>query len=136
MHAQAPECSMLYEEPISSGASHYFRTAIKSLCPQPVVYAVAMFKVDWEINIDHVYKDFDLLECHDATDVSDAALGDEVTECLIRVTPEKPLTGWQLKPESYGIHWAHKVQDKAVTQPPPAAAAGNTISNNNMMIKM
>ena len=97
-----------------------------------------MFNIDWEINIDHVYKDFDLVECHDATDVSDAALGDDVTECLIRVTPERPLTGWQLKPESYGIHWAHKVPDKVlgVTQPQPLPMPLPPPAVNNMMMKM
>ena len=61
------------------------------------------------LNIEHAYKDFDLVECHDATNKEEAGDQDDVTECLIRVTPEKPMTGWQLKPESYGIHWAHKV---------------------------
>ena len=83
LHADAPECSMLYEEPNALGNTHFFRTAIKSRCPEPVIYAVAMFKIDWEINFEHAYKDFDLIECHDVTDSSDASLGDDVIECMI-----------------------------------------------------
>lgn len=104
---------MLYEEPTDQGTTNFFRTAIKSKCTVPITYAVAMFNQDWMLNIEHAYKDFDLVECHDATPVKesgDVEEVDDVTECLIRVTPEKPMTGWQLKPESYGIHWAHKVQ--------------------------
>ena len=85
---------MLYEEPIETGTTHFFRTAIKSKCPGPVTYAVAMFTLDWELNFEHAYKDFDLIECHDVTEMADAKAGDDVTECLIRVTPEKPMTGW------------------------------------------
>ena len=85
---------MLYEEPIALGNTHFYRTAIKSKCPLPVIYAVAMFSIDWQINLEHAFKDFDLIECHDVTDVSDAAMGDDVTECMIQVTPEKPMTGW------------------------------------------
>ena len=67
-----------------------------------------MFNEDWTLNVEHAYKDFDLLDCHDVTEVDAREEGD-VTECLIKVMPEKPFTGWQLKPGSYGIHWAHKI---------------------------
>lgn len=85
---------MLYEEPTDHGTTHFFRTAIKSKCAYPVVYAVAMFNQDWMLNIEHAYKDFDLIECHDVTSKEEAGDGDDVTECLIKVTPEKPMTGW------------------------------------------
>ena len=77
--------------------------ALKSECDKPVTYAVAMNTDDWVVNMEHAYADFDLVQCKPAPDEQD------VVECMIRVTPEKPVTGWQLRKEAYGIHWAYKV---------------------------
>ena len=52
----------------------------------------------------HAFSDMQLEGCHVATKDKD------VTECLITLDKDHPVTGWQLKPDSYGIKWAHKVK--------------------------
>jgi len=82
------ECSALKEEVVDVGNAPAFRMALKSECDKPVTYAVAMNTDDWVVNMEHAYADFDLVQCKPAPDEQD------VVECMIRVTPEKPVTGW------------------------------------------
>ena len=100
------ECSMLKEDIVEKDMNYFFRTALKSKCEHPVIYAIAMYADDWIANLEHVYKDFDLVTC----EMGDAK--NDVIECFVRLTPEHPQTGWQLKTEAYGVHWAHKVTEK------------------------
>ena len=101
------ESSVLKEEHFDvSPNSWFFRVALKSKSPQPVTYAVAMSYKDWTSNMVHAYPDMLLDGCHVT------AKDPEIIECLIRLTKDHPFTGWQLKPDSYGIQWAHKVETK------------------------
>ena len=79
---------MFLEEAVGEGDKFFFRTAIKSKCPGPITYAVGMYFDDWTINMEHAHKEMELLDCH--VDPSD----EEIYECLVRVSPELPFTGW------------------------------------------
>ena len=68
--------------------SWFFRIAIKSACLEPVTYAVAMNHNDWTINMVHAFSDMQLEGCHVATKDKD------VTECLITLDKDHPVTGW------------------------------------------
>ena len=98
------ECSVLKEDLVKFPPSGFFmRTAIKSKCKEPVTYAIAMHKDDWNNNIELVYNEVSIDDCLVYDD------SPNVVECLIRLTPEHPNTGWQLKSGVYGIQWAHRV---------------------------
>ena len=81
------------------------RIALKSDCKEPVTYAVAMHRDDWTNSIEFVY---DRLGLHDCQTYQDP----DVIECLIKLTGERPSTGWLLKDGVHGIHWAYKVESK------------------------
>jgi len=82
------ECSMFKEDTVAKGDKKFSRVAIKSKCPVPVAYGISMNSSDWSSNLSHAYKDFNLVDCRLSDPVED------VTECIIEVTPEKGLTGW------------------------------------------
>ena len=64
-----------------------------------------MYSDDWSANMMHTYKNFDILDCN-VTNVAD-----DIQECILQVTPGKPLTGWQLTEKAYGIHNARKLKE-------------------------
>ena len=94
---------MFKEDVVEVGKSYFFRTVLKTRCDKPVGYAVAMYQDDWTINMEHAYSDMEMLGCIVTPE------DEEIVECLIRATPQHPITGWQLKPNAYGVHWAYKV---------------------------
>lgn len=111
---------MLKEEEVKlDDNKSFYRTVIKTKSKEPVTYAVKMDSVDWLTNIAHAYHSLSDIECKSVPGEKD------VIECFMEVTPEKPITGWQLKPGAYGIHRAHRVikpQPKPRTTPHQNAA--------------
>ena len=97
-------CSMLKEDKLVIGDKTHPRVAIKSKCPTAVGYAIQMHLDDWTKNMEHIYKDFKIIDC---------SLVDQATslfQCIIQVEPDAPLTGWQLKPGGFGLHNASRLK--------------------------
>lgn len=95
---------MLKEKDIvDANHNYFFRTALKSNCPKAIGYVVAMDRDDWLMNIEHAHPDTEELGC------IQAAEDENILECLFRLSPEHPVTGWQLKKGAHGVHWAFKV---------------------------
>ena len=62
---------MLKEDKVDmEDGDYFFRTALKSECPDPVSYLVGMYADDWVLNMDHAYHYMDINSCiaSDATD--------------------------------------------------------------------
>lgn len=97
------ECSMFKEDSVTKAGKKFSRAAIKSKCAVPVAYGISMNSSDWSSNLSHAYKDFTLVECKVTNPVED------ITECIIEVTPDKPLTGWQLSSTAYGVKGARRL---------------------------
>lgn len=98
------ECSMYREDLVKHPVKGLvLRTAIKSKCKEPVTYAVAMHKDDWSKNIESVYNEVPLFDCQVYS------LMPDITECKVRLTPEQPITGWQLRAGAHGAKWINRV---------------------------
>ena len=89
------DCSVLKEKHFDvTPDSWFYRVALKSRCLQPVTYAIAMTPDDWTVNLALAYPDILVDGCHFSKENPD------LIECLIRLTPDHPVTGWQTKPGS------------------------------------
>jgi len=88
LKVEGPQCSTLKDDTVNKGDKSFSRLGIKSKCPMPVGYAISMYSDDWSANMGHTYKTLDIIDCKVINEAED------IQECVIQVTPSKPLTGW------------------------------------------
>lgn len=99
------QCTQFKEDRVQKGEKQFIRVGIISKCPKPVAYAVQMYTEDWFAHMSHAYKNLDIVSCK----VVNKA--DDIQECIIQLTPQKPLTGWQLSDKAYGVQNTRKLDE-------------------------